>query len=75
MDEETSELLIHGRRGKGYDRTPLDPVDPTRPWVTVEPVHDTIGMLESLHRANLLFPAGLIKTRAGHCASRLEQRR
>ncbi|WP_242537437.1 integrase SAM domain protein [Streptomyces sp. BRB081] len=61
VDEETSELLIQGRRGKGFDRTPLDPVDPKRPWVTVQPVHDTIAMLESLHDADLLFPASLHK--------------
>ncbi|MGW7363932.1 site-specific integrase [Streptomyces sp. NPDC054841] len=71
-DEETGELLIQGRRGKGYDRTPLDPVDPDRPWVTVQPVHDAIGMLESLHRADLLFPAGLIKT--SHRAMRFAPR-
>lgn len=59
VDEETGELLIQGRRGKGFDRTPLDPVDPKRPWVTVQPVHDTIAMLESLHDADLLFPASL----------------
>ncbi|AWW35361.1 hypothetical protein DN051_40330 [Streptomyces cadmiisoli] len=69
-DSDTGELLIRGRRGKGYDRTPLDPVDPTRPWVTVQPVHDAIAMLESLHDADLLFPTGLIKTnsRAGRFA-------
>jgi hypothetical protein len=56
-DPETGELLVHGRRGKGYDRTPLDPVDPTRPWVTVQPVHDAVAMLEALHNADLLWPA------------------
>ncbi|GAX58587.1 integrase SAM domain protein [Streptomyces olivochromogenes] len=65
-DEDTGELLIVGRRGKGFDRTPLDPIDPDRPWVTVRPVHDAIAMLESLHRADLLFPAGLLqKSRRG----------
>ncbi|MFG2440804.1 integrase SAM domain protein [Streptomyces sp. NPDC048508] len=61
-DEETGELLIRGRRGKGFDRTPLDPVDPMRPWGTVQPVHDAIAMLEALHDADLLFPTGMIKT-------------
>ncbi|MFJ4582651.1 integrase SAM domain protein [Streptomyces echinatus] len=69
-DPDTGELLIRGHRGKGYDRTPLDPVDPARPWVTVQPVHDAIAMLESLHGTDLLFPTGLIKTnyRAGRFA-------
>nr|WP_205123825.1 integrase SAM domain protein [Streptomyces sp. ST1020] len=75
VDEETGELLIQGRRGKGFDRTPLDPVAPNRPWVTVQPVRDTIAMLESLHDADLLFPASLRKKtrRARQFAPRTSQ--
>ncbi len=75
VDEETGELLIQGRRGEGFDRTPLDPVAPNRPWVTVQPVRDTIAMLESLHDADLLFPASLRKKtrRARQFAPRTSQ--
>jgi integrase len=61
-DEETGELLIRGRAGKGYDRTPHESSEPGRPWVTVQPVHDTIALLESLHGADLLFPADLLRS-------------
>lgn len=59
-DEETGELLIRGHAGKGYDRAPHDGSGPSRPWVTVQPVHDAIALLESLHDFDLLFPADLL---------------
>jgi len=65
-DEETGELLIVGRRGKGYDRASL-PRSATeadaegspeeRPWVVVMPVHDAIALLESFGDYAFLFPA------------------
>lgn len=59
VDPETGELLITGRRGKGFDRSPLTPdsTDESRPWVVVEPVHTAIAMLESLGEYRFLFPA------------------
>lgn len=61
-DEETGELLIRGRRGKGYDRSPLpgDTRDEHRPWVVVSPVHTAISLLEELSDGPLLFPSSLI---------------
>ncbi|WP_051845836.1 hypothetical protein [Streptomyces sp. NRRL F-5053] len=63
-DEETGELLIVGRRGKGYDRASLPvagadaEVSPEqRPWVVVTPVHDAIALLESFGDYAFLFPA------------------
>ncbi|MFI1191631.1 integrase [Streptomyces californicus] len=65
-DEETGELLIVGRRGKGYDRASLrempEPEEEAdqRPWVVVAPVHDAIALLESLGDYPFLFPASFI---------------
>ncbi|MCJ0869492.1 integrase [Streptomyces sp. AP-93] len=61
-DEETGELLVHGYRGKGYNRAPDAPhqTEPTRPWVVVTPVHAAIDLLERLHDLPLLFPASLV---------------
>ncbi len=61
-DEETGELLVRGRRGKGYDRSPLpgDTHSPHRPWVVAAPVHAAVGLLEELSDGPLLFPASLI---------------
>lgn len=58
-DPDTGELLIVGRRGKGFDRNALAPDDKpdSRPWVVVEPVHAAIGILESLDAQRFLFPA------------------
>ncbi|MGW4735672.1 integrase [Streptomyces shenzhenensis] len=58
-DEATGQLLVNGRRGKGYDRSPDAPetAEPLRPWVVVAPVHDAIALLESLHDKPYLFPA------------------
>jgi hypothetical protein len=60
-DESTGQLVIHGHRGKGYDRAPDTPesVEPTRPWVVVDAVHHAIALLESLHEQSYLFPAQL----------------
>ncbi|MEU2992880.1 integrase [Streptomyces sp. NPDC001758] len=63
IDEETGELLIVGRRGKGYDRASLPELPETeeeadqRLWVVVAPVHDAIALLESLGDYPFLFPA------------------
>ncbi|WP_256804898.1 integrase [Frankia sp. ACN10a] len=61
-DPRTGELLLHGRRGKGYDRTPLTPgqAEPDRPWVVVAPVHTAVQMLEGLADFPFLFPASPI---------------
>ncbi|WP_327295477.1 integrase [Streptomyces sp. NBC_01197] len=60
-DETTGQLVIHGHRGKGYDRAPDTPefAEPTRPWVVVEVVHQATALLESLHAQPYLFPAQL----------------
>ncbi|MFE3525149.1 hypothetical protein ACFXOD_26645 [Streptomyces sp. NPDC059161] len=60
-DEATGELLVHGFRGKGFDRVPDQPdvSEPLRPWVVVDVVHATIGLLEDLHDLPLLFPSSL----------------
>ncbi|MBT2448026.1 integrase [Streptomyces sp. ISL-43] len=60
-DETTGQLVVHGHRGKGYDRAPDTPerVEPTRPWVVVDAVHEAIALLESLHEQPHLFPAQL----------------
>jgi integrase len=60
-DETTGQLVIHGHRGKGYDRAPDTPefAEPTRPWVVVHIVHQAIALLESLHDQPHLFPAQL----------------
>ncbi|EFL20837.1 phage integrase family domain protein [Streptomyces himastatinicus ATCC 53653] len=60
-DETTGELLVHGFRGKGYDRVPDKPdvSEPLRPWVVVDVVHAAIALLEELHDLPLLFPASL----------------
>lgn len=61
-DGETGELLVHGFRGKGFDRVPdrPDAAEPLRPWVVVDVVHDAIGLLEELHDLPMLFPSSLI---------------
>jgi len=66
-DPRTGELLVHGRRGKGYDRSPLAPgqAEPDRPWVVVAPVHTAVQMLESLADFPFLFPASPIASHAG----------
>jgi integrase len=74
-DPETGELLIRGRRGKGFDRNPTSPdhAEPERPWVVVQPVHDAIGLLERLGHSTLLFPASLTSahtTRPNHSNAR-----
>lgn len=60
-DEATGELLVHGFRGKGFDRVPDKPdvSEPLRPWVVVDVVHAAIGLLEELHDLPLLFPSSL----------------
>ncbi|MDL2075816.1 integrase [Streptomyces sp. GXMU-J15] len=60
-DEATGELLVHGFRGKGFDRVPDQPdaAEPLRPWVVVDVVHAAIGLLEELHDLPLLFPSSL----------------
>nr|WSX75858.1 integrase [Streptomyces sp. NBC_00899] len=60
-DEATGELLVHGFRGKGFDRVPDQPdvSEPLRPWVVVDVVHAAIGLLEELHDLPLLFPSSL----------------
>jgi integrase len=64
VDEDTGQLLVTGRRGKGHGRQPttgeVDTLD--RPWVVVEPVHTAIDLLESLSSSPFLFPASLVKT-------------
>ncbi|WP_406734689.1 integrase [Streptomyces sp. NBC_01108] len=64
-DEETGELLVHGFRGKGFDRVPDQPdvSEPLRPWVVVDVVHAAIGLLEELHDLPMLFPSSLIHAR------------
>jgi hypothetical protein len=73
-DEQTGELLVHGRRGKGYDRSPLaNAADPSRPWVVVAPVHTAIGLLEELSDSPLLFPSSATRehpSRPGHTLTR-----
>ncbi|MCM3883109.1 integrase [Frankia sp. R82] len=61
-DPRTGELLVHGRRGKGYDRSPLTPgqAEPDRPWVVVAPVHTAVQLLETLANFPFLFPASPI---------------
>ncbi|MGW1976615.1 integrase [Streptomyces sp. NPDC001889] len=60
-DEATGELLVHGFRGKGFDRVPDQPgiTEPQRPWVVVDVVHAAIALQEHLHDLPLLFPASL----------------
>lgn len=60
-DEETGELLVHGFRGKGFDRAPDQPdlSEPLRPWVVVDVVHAAVALLEELHDLPLLFPSSL----------------
>jgi len=61
----TGELLVHGRRGKGFARRPStnggDDAE-ARTWVVVKPVHDAITMLEALSWSDLLFPPSLLRT-------------
>ncbi len=66
-DPRSGELLVHGRRGKGYDRSPLTPgqTEPDRPWVVVAPVHTAVGLLESLADFPFLFPASPIAAHTG----------
>lgn len=70
-DPRTGELLVHGRRGKGYDRSPLTPgqAEPDRPWVVVAPVHTAVQMLENLADFPFLFPASPIAARANRANS------
>ncbi|WP_405364847.1 integrase [Kitasatospora sp. NBC_00039] len=67
VDEETGELLMVGRRGKGFDRASLLPEEVTedqRPWVVVAPVHAAIALLESLGDYPFLFPASFTNAHA-----------
>jgi hypothetical protein len=66
-DDVTGELLIRGRRGKGFDCSPLSEGarDPDRPWVVAAPVHTAISLLEDLSDSPFLFPASTV------CAHRL----
>ena len=70
-DETTGELLVHGYRGKGYDRVPDQPdvSEPLRPWVVVDVVHAAIMLLEELHDLPLLFPASLTNAHTGRPAA------
>ncbi|RSR98494.1 site-specific integrase [Streptomyces sp. WAC04189] len=70
-DEETGELLVHGFRGKGFDRVPDQPdaSEPLRPWVVVDVAHAAIGLLEELHDLPLLFPSSLISAHGQRPAS------
>ncbi|WP_198145494.1 integrase [Frankia sp. EAN1pec] len=64
-DPRTGELLLRGRRGKGYDRGPLTRhAEPGRPWVVVTPVHSAVEMLENLADFPFLFPASPIMAHA-----------
>ena len=65
IDGQTGELLIRGRRGKGYDRSPLtrEGENPDRPWVVAAPVHSAVRLLEELSDGPLLFPASLVFVR------------
>ncbi|MEU1941975.1 integrase [Streptomyces sp. NPDC020125] len=71
-DAVTGQLVVHGHRGKGYDRAPDTPdvSEPTRPWVVVGVVHEAIALLESLHDQPHLFPAqlrtGMFRPSASH---------
>lgn len=58
-DEDSGELLIYGRLGKGHDRLPVaeGELSPQRPWVVVTPVHHAIAVLEQIAGGELLFPA------------------
>ncbi|MCX5583438.1 hypothetical protein [Streptomyces erythrochromogenes] len=67
VDEETGELLMVGRRGKGFDRASLLPEEAKedqRPWVVVAPVHAAITLLESFGDYPFLFPAGFTNAHA-----------
>jgi integrase len=78
-DEDTGELLVYGRLGKGHDRLPAPEgeASPQRPWVVVTPVHRAIAVLEQIVGGELLFPASLARAgsrrsigeqaRAAHC--------
>ncbi|MFI7235654.1 site-specific integrase [Streptomyces cyaneofuscatus] len=59
-DPDSGELLLLGHRGKGHDRTAAESQRPaSRPWAVVRPVHQAIGLLETLHASDLLFPTRL----------------
>jgi integrase len=67
VDEETEELLMVGRRGKGFDRASLRPEEAKedqRPWVVVAPVHAAIALLESFGDYPFLFPASFTNAHA-----------
>lgn len=65
-DPETGELLVRGRRGKGFDRTPYAPAaaDPGRAWTVVTSVHTAIALLEDLADGPFLFPASPVSPHA-----------
>jgi len=63
----TGELLVYGRRSKGFDREPFASGETkdqpeARPWVVVKPVHDAITMLEDIGWTDLLIPPSLLRT-------------
>lgn len=60
-DEATGELLIHGRAGKGRNRSAAaeDLAARTRPWVVVQPVHRALEVMDSLSSHRYLFPASI----------------
>ncbi|MFG2235935.1 integrase [Streptomyces sp. NPDC048723] len=67
VDEETGELLMVGRRGKGFDRASLLPEEAKedqRAWVVVAPVHAAITLLEGFGDYPFLFPASFTNAHA-----------
>jgi hypothetical protein len=55
IDEATGEYLFRGRAGKGNDR-PADGEDAGRTWVTVQPAHAALTMMESLSGHRFVSP-------------------